>query len=123
MILRPPRSTRTDTLFPYTSLFRSAALGTAGGDPQAVQLQDLLDFRRQRLACAIHRALQRHAFDINLAEIDIAQVGATQVAALQLRTGQIRSEEHTSELQYIMRISYAVFCLNKKQNNKKHKRK
>src|SRR3546814_8078984 len=81
MIRRPPRSTRTDTLFPYTTLFRSALGGGRFG-------------------------------------------GAVQQAATQHRRGQrcgdrhrghdARSEEHTSELQSLMRISYAVFCLKKK---------
>src|SRR3546814_1062628 len=86
MIRRPPRSTRTDTLFPYTTLFRSArrrgqlpdprrarASGAAGGQSRAVQ------------------AVPRHPAG--------------------------RSEEHTSELQSLMRISYAVFCLKKKTKN------
>src|SRR3546814_12341721 len=78
MIRRPPRSTRTDTLFPYTTLFRSVA--------------------------AID-GLSRHEYDLNrwLAErgMDVT-----------------RSEEHTSELQSLMRISYAVFCLKKKKTRK-----
>src|SRR3546814_5308913 len=87
MIRRPPRSTRTDTLFPYTTLFRSADLCARtfdGGDGQ-------FDFRaRRRARC---RAREYRA--------DRGQ-----------RQG--RSEEHTSELQSLMRISYAVFCLKKK---------
>src|SRR3546814_9754558 len=74
MIRRPPRSTRTDTLFPYTTLFRSPA----------------------RLITASH---------------------ASSLTLLKRRTNRnTRSEEHTSELQSLMRISYAVFCL--KKNNK-----
>src|SRR3546814_5344447 len=81
MIRRPPRSTRTDTLFPYTTLFRSQRLG-----------HDAAHWPRQVLAVGsdFHRA-----------------VGA---AESQTR----RSEEHTSALQSLMRISYAVFCLKKK---------
>src|SRR3546814_8627432 len=78
MIRRPPRSTRTDTLFPYTTLFRSARAArpppaTASGFPPRTP----------------------------------------PIAAL---AGHHRSEEHTSELQSLMRISYAVFCLKKKNN-------
>src|SRR3546814_9721032 len=92
MIRRPPRSTRTDTLFPYTTLFRSAIVAfTLAG--KATQL----------------RQTQRNIMERYLARMRIAKVD------LQPR----RSEEHTSELQSLMRISYAVFCLKKK--NKKHK--
>src|SRR3546814_10734816 len=84
MIRRPPRSTRTDTLFPYTTLFRSLrAL-------QGARHQPRLRSRRRR---QISRGL-----------------------ALARRAGERRSEEHTSELQSLMRISYAVFCLKKKKN-------
>src|SRR3546814_11822441 len=74
MIRRPPRSTRTDTLFPYTTLFRSVAART---DPNS-----------------------RHGLGLFLVERGME--------------GFERSEEHTSELQSLMRISYAVFCLKKK---------
>src|SRR3546814_3885431 len=77
MIRRPPRSTRTDTLFPYTTLFRS-------GQQQAGEQQR-----------------------------DAADGGDPERA----RQGVVRSEEHTSELQSLMRISYAVFCLKKKIQN------
>src|SRR3546814_3670631 len=76
MIRRPPRSTRTDTLFPYTTLFRSTAF-----PPQYLQYASLPS-----------RCTER-CFPSS------------------------RSEEHTSELQSLMRISYAVFCLKKKSNN------
>src|SRR3546814_9497580 len=91
MIRRPPRSTRTDTLFPYTTLFRSGALF----DHQA---------RRRLLAFAAQSA------------------GRFPDRQLHLRFGNRpadRSEEHTSELQSLMRISYAVFCLKKKNKTKK----
>src|SRR3546814_4712484 len=86
MIRRPPRSTRTDTLFPYTTLFRSALPGLSGdvgGVGEALPL---------RLEIG----------DLLLADLD-------------------RSEEHTSELQSLMRNSYAVFCLKKKNNHNKTK--
>src|SRR3546814_3697202 len=101
MIRRPPRSTRTDTLFPYTTLFRSAG---EGGPRRRRHRRDL------RASRPDHRA----------------GAGARQSAAaspLPLCGGEDRprhrSEEHTSELQSLMRISYAVFCL-KKKNNKSH---
>src|SRR3546814_15095450 len=87
MIRRPPRSTRTDTLFPYTTLFRSAALV-----PQ--RFDDVAAHR----ACDVGQGLR------------LRPIGG------QLHA--IRSEEHTSELQSLMRISYAVFCLKKKKRLK-----
>src|SRR3546814_2073025 len=109
---RPPRSTRTDTLFPYTTLFRSAPLCPArtglrrrGWSPARERRTDhvsLTTLRRLRSRHASdrrrHRSRHRHL--------------AHAVASFR------RSEEHTSELQSLMRISYAVFCL-KKKNNKK----
>src|SRR3546814_8456529 len=92
MIRRPPRSTRTDTLFPYTTLFRSVILVQFGfeGNGFAV-VGDRRIVGRQGIFAFVHRA----------------------VLPGLLR----RSEEHTSELQSLMRISYAVFCLNKKTKN------
>src|SRR3546814_10382008 len=81
MIRPPPRSTPTDTLFPYTTLFRSPAGQRRRIGPAGPAEADRLDVRRERCR---------------------------------------RSEEHTSELQSLMRISYAVFCL-KKKNNTSHK--
>src|SRR3546814_20327225 len=89
MIRRPPRSTRTDTLFPYTTLFRSRLLhGAEGGAGGQV------------------RASARRPHELRLS----ARFGS--LCALPARDG--RSEEHTSELQSLMRISYAVFCLKNK---------
>src|SRR3546814_1328845 len=90
MIRRPPRSTRTDTLFPYTTLFRSdiagrANPGAAGGGSG-------------------HRPRCAGRYDDG---------GGAAVSA--------RSEEHTSELQSLMRISYAVFCLKKKKHRQRDK--
>src|SRR3546814_7061978 len=97
MILRPPRSTRTDTLFPYTTLFRSFSIttarvsGTAGRGNGTICSSSVSSLAagplRSRRTSSLNAALKR-------------------------------SEEHTSELQSLMRISYAVFCLKKK---KKHK--
>src|SRR3546814_13667488 len=82
MIRRPPRSTRTDTLFPYTTLFRS---------------------RSCRTGCASSRFSA------------LSRCGSIRSAPTAISTASRRSEEHTSELQSLMRISYAVFCLKKKK--------
>src|SRR3546814_6082461 len=143
MIRRPPRSTRTDTLFPYTTLFRSA-----------------LDPRFHRVDLLVLRSIQRighprrpHRCGIGLSPgIEMAILAGEAVADELLRIGAgvgedrhaapdrfalrpvgdrrhrrrlkadgVRSEEHTSELQSLMRISYAVFCLKKKTtNNREH---
>src|SRR3546814_2436938 len=97
MIRRPPRSTLTDTLFPYTTLFRSVREETIGFTP-----------------CG------KHLFGRCLAEdiLDRPEQGFSDIRIM-LREDLERSEEHTSELQSLMRISYAVFCLKKKTN--KHK--
>src|SRR3546814_15765051 len=92
MIRRPPSSTRTDTLFPYTTLFRSL------GHPARVA-------RRARLL-----ARRRGGARLRARRRDGARRACRAAAAA---TG--RSEEHTSELQSLMRISYAVFCLKKKK--------
>src|SRR3546814_4001541 len=86
MIRRPPRSTRTDTLFPYTTLFRSAHLADVQRDCVGEQEQQ---HRRQHECNEQRRRIAQRL--------------------------QARSEEHTSELQSLMRISYAVFCLKKKK--------
>src|SRR3546814_14129412 len=86
MIRRPPRSTRTDTLFPYTTLFRSDSSGHRPARPAARRRREAR--RRGR------RQIARHG-----------------------RPMAGRSEEHTSELQSLMRISYAVFCLKKKKQD------
>src|SRR3546814_4663311 len=85
MIRRPPRSTRTDTLFPYTTLFRSLSSNNATLD---IQPGD--------------------------------RPGESEVVIHNHPTRRIRSEEHTSELQSLMRISYAVFCLKKKNRPRRN---
>src|SRR3546814_9295328 len=100
MIRRPPRSTRTDTLFPYTTLFRSVRPQR----PAAGQLS-----RRWPAALADRLGLCR----LQLAALRPRRPRFQQPALA--GAGKRRSEEHTSELQSLMRISYAVFCL--KKNN------
>src|SRR3546814_6562902 len=98
---RPPRSTRTDTLFPYTTLFRSHRVEHA-------------QFRRaQRLFLDGASVFEQRVI------AEIVPHGATGTVPQQQAAegGAGRSEEHTSELQSLMRISYAAFCLNKKKNN------
>src|SRR3546814_2888371 len=116
MIRRPPRSTRTDTLFPYTTLFRSV-------DPiapcrEAVEAQHIHHPDRgqrggEQVGTLVgHRADEQPAVRPAL-DRELALAGdpfADQIFA----RGDERSEEHTSELQSLMRISYAVFCLKKK---------
>src|SRR3546814_3325284 len=99
MIRRPPRSTRTDTLFPYTTLFRSVAALLADAPMAAELVAEVVD----------RGALQRGQGDHD------ELVGGRLLVAGEL-LGE-RSEEHTSELQSLMRISYAVFCLKKKHHD------
>src|SRR3546814_3856465 len=113
MIRRPPRSTRTDTLFPYTTLFRSEGLARFG-------------FGKARIikAATVLRPVERgefhpaHLVDQILPGRDVLDAHDAPVGAAVLHRIEERSEEHTSELQSLMRISYAVFCLKKKNNTK-----
>src|SRR3546814_10626125 len=109
MIRRPPRSTRTDTLLPYTTLFRSVAGRQAPARQEPAQAGGPLareagccEQRDRRLAPVLHRQVGM-----------ILQVASHPGVVHHNRNA--RSEEHTSELQSLMRISYAVFCLKKKQ--------
>src|SRR3546814_3337658 len=116
MMRRPPRSTRTDTLFPYTTLFRSCV-----HHPFVEQLRpDIGDHPRRRdfLAADQLDADRPAAIDQHLRD-RAAQADLDPQIAAHLRhdRGDRRSEEHTSELQSLMRISYAVFCLKKKPYN------
>src|SRR3546814_1668658 len=109
MIRRPPRSTRTDTLFPYTTLFRSKLrqLGPGRQDRARQRAGD----RRPRLA--IGRAGRKEEIvAVVFEDHRLCRRAARRVEAP--RPVARRSEEHTSELQSLMRISYAVFCLKKK---------
>src|SRR3546814_19493986 len=122
MLRRPPRSTRTDTLFPYTTLVRSvdladrgavAALHVVGVDLQLRLAVDLrLPRQEERPVELIAVGALGVRTDDDLALEDAA--GAlVEHALVDLPAGAVRhrSEEHTSELQSLMRISYAVFCL------------
>src|SRR3546814_2684533 len=102
MIRRPPRSTRTDTLFPYTTLFRSRAWrnGTVGVAIGSYGVEPLTDLRGRP--------------DLFGRTLQVTTVGQADEIAAAGSLVMGRSEEHTSELQSLMRISYAVFCLKKK---------
>src|SRR3546814_9992791 len=100
MIRRPPRFTRTDTLFPYTTLFRS------DGELEKAIAATIPEPERQGFA----EAVARYRIEVKDQLSPAAQGEPFQVPRL------MRSEEHTSELQSLMRISYAVFCLKKKKH-------
>src|SRR3546814_9688510 len=107
MIPRPPRSTRTDTLLPYTTLFRSSStasayIATSAGEADLGCSTRLFTKFPDCPVGGLVRGEPRFAYD-------------TQVAR---QVGLERSEEHTSELQSLMRISYAVFCLKKKKDKR-----
>src|SRR3546814_11212033 len=105
MIRRPPRSTRTDTLFPYTTLFRSHLLHLGQpGDGTAHPV-------RREVAASVTGIVTRDGRHLQ----DLLPGAEPGLAHLPLDQVEDRSEEHTSELQSLMRISYAVFCLKKKK--------
>src|SRR3546814_5558561 len=108
MIRRPPRSPRTDTLFPYTTLFRSYPFRRPPRSRPA-------DGRHRRLR---HRREDRFARGLRHRALHAARLAGLRDAGDEVR---LRSEEHTSELQSLMRISYAVFCLKKKNSTKYQK--
>src|SRR3546814_2606878 len=123
MILRPPRSTRSDTLFPYTTLFRSSRLrGRAAARgryaaARGLRSGDAYGGNRRQFA-------ERDADLGPPAGLGAIERGVGAARQFEQRIPRVplrdRSEEHTSELQSLMRISYAVFCLTKKkhkQNN------
>src|SRR3546814_2355671 len=137
MIRRPPRSTRTDTLFPYTTLFRALRWGA-----HSSMTDDRVDFASMLASRLCHDLLspvgafanglelladekdpEMRARCIDLLE-QSARTSAAKLKFFRLAFGSaggfgeaVRSEEHTSELQSLMRISYAVFCLKKKIHN------
>src|SRR3546814_10510032 len=108
MILRPPRSTRTDTLFPYTTLFRSY--------PRYPQPLLLLPTRKCQGIDSKWGLCTTRARSLSCRSERLDPEGhRLSVRCVRLFPGVLRSEEHTSELQSLMRISYAVFCLKKKK--------
>src|SRR3546814_10277039 len=109
MIRLPPRSTRTDTLFPYTTLFRSPLAQDA---PAARELHDVVDSEEIAGIAAI---ANQHEFLVEQRQHLFGHAIVESIErCLPDEMFEPRSEEHTSELQSLMRISYAVFCLKKK---------
>src|SRR3546814_10741517 len=127
MVRRPPRSTRTDTLFPFTTLFRASYEQRRGcwGDEEAgpispCQLRSILNaldglIEQEPVMVVSPQSVWRPTciFDCLVTQ----QADVTRIDAVVGVTTRKRSEEHTSELQSLMRISYAVFCLKKKTHN------
>src|SRR3546814_3542566 len=135
MILRTPRATRTDTLFPYTTLFRSCLLSCAPeGEnlvfPSRLPLHENADVIGEWSLALVkfHMSLHAEGTVLIIDESDTAQPAVVPaffdanfdfgLSGYVHPDDTVRSEEHTSELQSLMRISYAVFCLNKKKNKK-----
>src|SRR3546814_1387463 len=129
MIRRPPRSTRTDTLFPYTPLFRSHADLDDPVDPRPIAAHRLADLRDQHQRAAargviagrlVHVGAEPAGDDLSVAK---RQLPADVQQPALFDDGHIggdrrgRSEEHTTKLQSLMRNSYAVFCLKTKNNS------
>src|SRR3546814_10445172 len=123
MIRRPPRSTRTDTLFPYTTLFRSHHIAivsfrqrgqTEWTVEMLVNLQTGETWRFDKI--------DDRASDAGRRLTRLARWPGYAALAILANALSIRSEEHTSELQSLMRISYAVFCLKKKKTDQSTKK-
>src|SRR3546814_7660128 len=132
MILRPPRSTRTDTLFPYTTLCRSAWIASMHAYRRDLVEHGCADATDEEFEAALAYCVKLTRVwvvnsgedgedpDWKLSPINLL-IGGNKLdrgfTVKGLTTTYMRSEEHTSELQSLMRISYAVFCLKKKTNN------
>src|SRR3546814_7886177 len=112
MIRRPPRSTRTDTLLPYTTLFRSA---------QRPEDLEKIEFEEDQVQISLFSKQSPIAAALTQQKDGSLQLKSSYEGAgedpemVQIIQRALRSEEHTSELQSLMRISYAVFCLKKKK--------
>src|SRR3546814_8765710 len=105
MIRQPPRSTRTDTLFPYTTLFRSTIGDARYRNICSAVGQIFIAKIGDELRCASRESSHSISTYFSMIYVDIFSISQAS-----------RSEEHTSELQSLMRISYAVFCLKKKKH-------
>src|SRR3546814_6580858 len=119
MVRQPPRFTRTYTLFPYTTLFRSSARARGAGMTVVLALiagaVAAVVLLRTTAAVLAHPSLVRENYRGHSLPTAVGALLAAAVIAVD--GGRTRSEEHTSELQSLMRNSYAVFCL--KQNNQR----
>src|SRR3546814_4089095 len=135
MIRRPPRSTRTDTLFPYTTLFRSADEGERPGQGQSQgqgEIPDEAEIRSLRPVQAELTAVPDVVKEVRPGAAADASISDESLDAYRRQLqpkvlalfgeDDVRSEEHTSELQSLMRISYAVFCLKQKHKSKRDKK-
>src|SRR3546814_2635100 len=126
MMRRPRRSTRTDTLFPYTTLFRSRSAGRKLPGEAQIYLRSRAQLLRFSGVSTLARVMRRSSGLPAPSAMLIARLGGLSWSHKRTRAyvspHQTRSEEHTSELQSLMRISYAVFCLKKKtkDNNKQN---
>src|SRR3546814_1272438 len=136
MLRRPPRSTRTDTLFPYTPLFRSGQFHPLRGELHDLELARAGHGRLDRVAVGAVGGDRARAGQLDRTEpghgdrdVDIVMIAEAPAGPLaldrqrravgfdlELVEFRLRSEEHPSELQSLMRISYAVFCLKKKKH-------
>src|SRR3546814_5265945 len=114
MFRRPPRLTRTDTLVPYPTLFRSAARRPCPGDPDLARCAAGRPAAGRRARTAIGQCASAHPHDRRFSD------GDDSWHPRRAEPARLRSEEHTSELQSLMRSSYAVFCLKKKKAIKKN---
>src|SRR3546814_13488699 len=135
MIPRPPRSTRTDTLFPYTTLFRSRLQGLSqSNDARIVAGEGCCEFAQHALRETVQTvpadAAKEGEYNPTgrappVAERRTIKHGGREIESaidIELLEDVRRSEEHTSELQSLMRNSYAVFCLKKKKKTQEMKR-
>src|SRR3546814_7846769 len=112
MIRRPPRSTPTDTLFPYTTLFRSWLTPARPWDCKGkCSISPYLFKLRSRIGMTANPPSDEHI-------VRRIKIEGQRLSQGSIDKSKSRSEEHTSELQSLMRNSYAVFCLKKKQNDK-----
>src|SRR3546814_2104148 len=131
MIRLPPRSTRTDTLFPYTTLFRSILPIVLPQEQVDLLMDDAarganaivtVDLEKQEIAGPDGGTIafdidpfRKHCLVNGLDDIGLTLQKADRIAVFEKAREVSRSEEHTSELQSLMRISYAVFCLKKQK--------
>src|SRR3546814_1373019 len=113
MIRRPPRTTRTDTLFPYTTLFRSPVEHKPGAE---IDSDEALAVAAGDIGTTIFHPVGTCRMGDDSGAVVDARLRVHGLAGLRIADASVmpRSEEHTSELQSLMRISYAVFCLKKK---------
>src|SRR3546814_7669006 len=121
MIRRPPRSTRTDTLFPYTTLFRSASISPDASQACNPRSRSISWFRHDHRRNGCPGSARKSSgglgrYSVHSSHRPFSLVKKPAELGHSSPVSSERSEEHTSELQSLLRISYAVFCLKKKTN-------